>query len=388
VFPFLPLFIQDDLGVGVDDPGKASLWSGLAGAAMGIAMFFSGPIWGVLGDRYGHKKNVMRALLGGVVVMILTGLSANVYHLVIFRFLSGLLSGNISPIMAIASAQVPRDRIRTTMSMLQMAQFMGLAVGPLVGGQLSEAIGFRGTFFAAAGLLALGTVATFVWIRETPREASTNSGMSIWVYSQGFLQLLRGRPFLIMMLVMFMVFAAPAMAHPVLSVLVREMDPVISASAITGYIFCVMGLASAVASLGVSHLGASIGLRRILGVSAFVGGIIYGLMFVAQNLAQVFLIIGLVGFFSGAMMATATASVALMVPRDKQGRAFGAVQSVVSMSFGLGPLLGGSVAALVGLKEVFLVSAAFFIIVAVLVSRVTHIGESALPSVEEARVTA
>ena len=91
VFPFLPLFIQDDLGVGVDDPGKASLWSGLAGAAMGIAMFFSGPIWGVLGDRYGHKKNVMRALLGGVVVMILTGLSANVYHLVIFRFLSGLV---------------------------------------------------------------------------------------------------------------------------------------------------------------------------------------------------------------------------------------------------------------------------------------------------------
>ena len=191
-----------------------------------------------------------------------------------------------------------------------------------------------------------------------------------------------------MMLVMFMVFAGPAMAHPVLSVLVREMDPMVSASAITGYIFCVMGLASAVASLGVSRVGASIGLRRILGASAFVGGIIYSLMFVAQNVAQVFLIIGLVGFFSGAMMAAATVSVALMVPRDKQGRAFGAVQSVVSMSFGLGPLLGGSVAVLLGLEEVFLVSAAFFIMVAVLVSRVTHIGESAPPSVEEARVTA
>ena len=383
VFPFLPLFVQKDLGI--EDPGRAAFWSGMGGAAMGIAMFFSGPIWGVVGDRFGHKKNVLRAMVGSVVVMVLTGLSANVYQLVIFRFLSGLLSGNISPIMAIAASQAPRDRMRVSMGLIQMAQFSGFTVGPLLGGLLSDAVGFKNTFFAAGGLLALGAVVALLFLKESPREAGATTGVGIREYFRGFIQLLSTGAFPVMLLIMFMIFAAPAMTHPALPLLVEKIDPTVSASATTGLLFGLMALASAMAALGATRMSGTVRLRSILIAAAVAGGSIYGFMFVAQNLTQVFLIIGLVGLCSGALMATATAAIAMMVPRDQAGRGFGALQSVSSMSFGMGPLVGGGVAALLGLEEVFLFSAVLFLLIAVVVARSASIGETAPRAVEVGR---
>ena len=65
-FPFVPLFIQD---LGIEDPGQAALWSGIAGGAGGLFMMVSGPVWGILSDRYGLKKNILRAMFGSAIVL-------------------------------------------------------------------------------------------------------------------------------------------------------------------------------------------------------------------------------------------------------------------------------------------------------------------------------
>src|SRR5215210_6510617 len=57
--PFIPLFIQRDLGV--SDPGQAAIWAGLANAGTGVAMAIMAPIWGVLADRHGRKAMLVRA---------------------------------------------------------------------------------------------------------------------------------------------------------------------------------------------------------------------------------------------------------------------------------------------------------------------------------------
>ena len=59
VQPFLPLFINRDLGV--SDPGTAAIWFGLATSGGGVAQAIMAPIWGVLADRHGRKAMLVRA---------------------------------------------------------------------------------------------------------------------------------------------------------------------------------------------------------------------------------------------------------------------------------------------------------------------------------------
>src|SRR5882724_5116741 len=62
-FPFLSIFISQDLGV---HAGRdLDLWTAAAGSVTGLSMAVASPIWGVLGDRYGRRPMLLRSMVGG-----------------------------------------------------------------------------------------------------------------------------------------------------------------------------------------------------------------------------------------------------------------------------------------------------------------------------------
>ncbi|TMD57756.1 MAG: multidrug efflux MFS transporter [Chloroflexi bacterium] len=73
--PFLPLYIQE---LGVSDPTSVAWWTGVMSAASGFTMAVATPIWGAIGDRFGWKRMLLRAITGGGLVLISMGLVANV----------------------------------------------------------------------------------------------------------------------------------------------------------------------------------------------------------------------------------------------------------------------------------------------------------------------
>jgi DHA1 family multidrug resistance protein-like MFS transporter len=85
------------------------------------------------------------------------------------------------------------------------------------------------------------------------------------------------------------------------------------------------------------------------------------------------------GLFNGGIMVPSNSLIALSVSQTEQGMAYGLQQSANSLGSGLGPLLGGVLASTLGLKSVFPVSAALFIIAGVLVIKL-------LPGLSRARV--
>jgi MFS family permease len=86
-FPFFTLFFQD---LGIDDQARAALWGGISGWALGLGLGVFGPIWGVIGDHYGRRINLVRALFLGGVIMVLSAYAQNEYQLVFSRFVTGL----------------------------------------------------------------------------------------------------------------------------------------------------------------------------------------------------------------------------------------------------------------------------------------------------------
>jgi DHA1 family multidrug resistance protein-like MFS transporter len=85
------------------------------------------------------------------------------------------------------------------------------------------------------------------------------------------------------------------------------------------------------------------------------------------------------GLFNGGIMVPSNSLIALSVSQTEQGMAYGLQQSANSLGGGIGPLLGGVLASTLGLKSVFPVSAALFIIAGVLVIKL-------LPGLNRARI--
>ncbi len=160
VLPFLPLYVRD---LGVEDEERAALW---AGVLIGVSPLLAGvmaPFWGRLADRRGAKRIALRALGSYVVLLVLSAFVTSVGQLLALRIGVGLFGG-IGPLgLAMAAALSPREETGRAVGLVQSAQILAAAAGPLAGGLLADAVGIRATFVVTAAVcgLAFGLVALY-----------------------------------------------------------------------------------------------------------------------------------------------------------------------------------------------------------------------------------
>lgn len=365
VFPFIPLFVQE---LGVEEPGRAALWSGIAGGVGGFFMMLSGPFWGILGDRYGRKKNVLRALFGSAVVLALTSLVTDVYQLVALRILLGLVSGVWVTVMALGASMAPRDKVTFSIGVVQSASFLGSTMGPFVGGMLADTIGFRATFVVTGLLSVFSALLVILFIDEHFQKPQQQEKLGPHLFFASFAGLVRSRGLASSLLVIFLVQVGPTMMMPVLPVFIKELSENGSASS-AGIAFSLMGLMGVASSLFMTRLGQRVGMVPVLIVAFVCGGILYLPLLVLGNLLHIYLVLSLLGFFNGGLNTMSFALVGNATSREKQGAAYGVAQSSSALAWGSGPLMGGTIADLWGLRQVFLVNAIALLFTGTLVVR-------------------
>jgi DHA1 family multidrug resistance protein-like MFS transporter len=157
IFTFLPLYVEE---LGSSTGLSVELLAGLVFSAQAFTMMIAGPIWGAIADQRGRKLMVVRATLGTGMIVLLMAFVKNAEQLVLLRALQGAISGVLSANTALVAANVPRERTGTAIGLLQMGLWSGLSIGPLLGGVIADAAGFRVAIAITAALLALaGTLA-------------------------------------------------------------------------------------------------------------------------------------------------------------------------------------------------------------------------------------
>lgn len=168
--PITPFFLQD---LGVTDPMRLKVLTGVVVALPSLSLVFFSPIWGSIADNYGRKPMLMRAMFGGTLVMLLMGMVTAPWQLVVLKTIQGCITGTVAAATIMIASIAPQEEVGYGLGLLQMAIFLGASLGPLIGGVIADVLSRRATFFATSFLLlAAGIViARFAEDSFTPPES-------------------------------------------------------------------------------------------------------------------------------------------------------------------------------------------------------------------------
>jgi len=358
LLPFLPLYVEE---LGVTGHAAIAQWSGVAYSATFFAAALVAPVWGRFADRYGRKLMLMRASLGMAIAMSLMGMANNIWQLVGLRLFAGFAGGYSSGSTILVATQTPKQRSGWALGMLTSGIMAGNLVGPLIGGSLPPLIGIRGTFWLAGFVIFLAFLATTFLIKEEKRSALTKKASA----EIGWSQIPDKRP-VIAMLVMGMLLTLAIMSiEPIITLYVGQF---VEPSRVT----FVSGLTMSAAALG-SILSAS----RLGRLADHVGHwrVIFGALTASALLLipQAFVTAGwqlvglrfLMGLALGGLMPSVTSVLRHSVPDAIAGRVLGYATSSNFVGQVAGPLLGGFVGGHIGMRAVFLGTAALMALGAV-----------------------
>lgn len=130
---------------------------GILAAAFFLAELVLSPVFGVLSDRYGHHRVMQLGPLFGLVAVIITGLTTDLWILGSTRVLEGASTAASVPsilgFIAMATAHDEALRGRTS-SRFEAATIAGIGAGAIVAGPVWKAIGPL-AFFLNAGIYVI-----------------------------------------------------------------------------------------------------------------------------------------------------------------------------------------------------------------------------------------
>jgi DHA1 family multidrug resistance protein-like MFS transporter len=353
--PIMPLFLPE---LGVRTEAGIDIWAGILSGITSFIAAFASPLWGRVADTHGRKLMLIRSSLAVGFFAALMGLSANVWQFFGARALMGVFAGFSSSAIALVASQVPEGRLGYSLGWLSTGQLVGSLVGPIIGGGLADLTGsYRIPFYltSATILVSLG----FVWFgvhEEFVRPTKTGGGRPL---TAGLVALISSPALLALFFVLLMAQFGVRTVQPIVTLYVKEMvGNLPNVATLAGIAFSITGVANIISAPFLGNRSDQIGYRRVL-LIALLGATLTTLpqafthnywVFTAERFA--------VGLFIGGLLPTANALVGRLVPRAERGTVYGMTSSAMFLGNSLGPLLGGFLAAGLGLSWVFLMTGA------------------------------
>lgn len=356
--PIMPLFLPD---LGVHSEAAIYVWSGVLNGSTSFVAAFASPLWGRLADSYGRKPMLIRSSCAIAFFTALMGMSLNVWQFFAARALMGVFAGFSSTAMALVASQVPERRLGYALGLLSTGQLVGSLVGPVIGGLLADITGsYRIPFYCTSAItfLAMFMVWRGVHERFTRPDKSQRKRLGL----RGLAMLLTGAGVLPLFFVLLMAQFSTRAVQPVVTLFVQQLVGLRpDLATLGGVAFSVTGLAGMIAVPLLGKHSDNIGYRRVL-LICLAGATLTSF---PQAFAQSYWTFTVerfaVGLFIGGILPTANALIGRMVPRSERGTIYGMTSSATFLGNSLGPLTGGAIAASMGLRWVFLVTAALLL---------------------------
>lgn len=360
LIPFLPIYMQSELGATADN---VSLWSGVTYAITFAISAFVSPIWGKLSDKMGKKPMIIRASFLLAITYFLGGIVRTPFELFLVRAFQGIASGLWPACLVMMSACVPKNKIGISMGLMQSANICGGIIGPLLGGILATAFGMRNSFYVGAVALSLITVTTILFIKEPPvaPEKEINKAQNT-----SYLSFIKDKNILILLLCVCMTNLVILQIQPIVSLYVQQLSHNSDkAVLLTGFIMSLGGIAGALASPLWGKTGQKVGFYKTITL-AFISA---GLLMSLQGVPNSFVLFGLMQFLCGlgfsGIFPSANSILVLLTPPSSRGMGFGSLFSAQMIGGALGPVIGGVIVSFMSFNTVYIISGSILFVIGI-----------------------
>lgn len=351
VMPFIPYYFMQMQPL---TDVQLNYYTGLASSLASASMAIASPFWGKISDIYGRKAMLIRAMVCGAIVLCLMGLAKAVWVFIALRVLQGIFTGTIPAAMALVSSHTPEDKMSYALGFMTSSNFLGFALGPVIGSPIIELFGYSACFFSGGALLFIGTLFVVFLVKEDPNtygralkmqqmekeheEAAKAGGKK--KLGAGFLTV----SMLMMMVALFLVRMGRMLFSPFTAIYVRDtLGTMDGATIYTGIINTATCASTAISAVTLTRLGDRYDKFKyslVLAVIAMVIGIGLPLPF---PLWAFIIVYAVYYFVVGAIEPVLTSALSEQVSPAQRGSLFGLTSTVNCISMMVSPMLAASI---------------------------------------------
>ena len=353
---------------------KLKLWVGLIQSCAAITLAIFAPVWGHLADTYSRRAMLLRAMFGGAIIISLITFARSPWQLLVLRSIQGCLTGTIAAATVLTASISPAAQVAFTLGLLQTGIAVGNSLGPLVGGVLSDFLGYRPAFFSTGLTLALAGLVVLKWVDDDaepslrrPAELKKDGTSPLVKKSKkpslfpDMKPITASPPLVTLMLITFGVQAANTVATPMLPLFLKDLALKASEQSMyigssTGIVLGTGAASAALAAVLVGKFSVRIGLWKTLVYCLSAAAVLTVPQAFVSNMYQLTALRAMSSFFIGGTLPVISAIIAVSAEKEHQGTIYGVNASVSATGNAVGPLIG-SAAAMLNYHAVFLVTA-------------------------------
>ena len=363
VMPFLPLYFHQ---LGVQDVGEVALWSGLSlGVTPALTAVLS-PFWGRLSDRFGRKIMVERSLASFIFLMSGMAFVTEAWHVFALRAVQGLFAGYGALAITMAAESAPRERTAYAIGVVQTAQRLGPALGPVIGGIVAQLVGLRNAFLVTSIFYVAALVLVFFAYDE---QAVHPAGRPARDERVSFRSVLAFENFILLMVVIFALQFVDRSFGPVLPLYVAQLGTETArVPIVAGGLFSIVAAAGALGNHLCERLLSRWPVRVVIAGSTAVAAAGALLYLVAPRTAVLFLATPLFGIAMGAATTSTYTAASSVMPATARGAGFGLLSTASLTGVALSPMVAGILGA-TSIRAVFLLDVLALAMLVVVVSR-------------------
>lgn len=161
--------IQSTLGATLTEAG----WISTGYACANVVMI---PLTAWLSDRFGRKQYLLFSLIGFTAASVLCGMSTSLNMLIVARVLQGLCGGGLlAKAQSVLFETFSRKEQPAAQAIFGIGVIAGPAIGPVLGGYLTDTLGWRWIFFINLPVGIAAVIMTMVFLPRDVKESLKNT---------------------------------------------------------------------------------------------------------------------------------------------------------------------------------------------------------------------
>ncbi len=260
------------------------------------------------------------------------------------------------------ATQTDREHAGWALGTLSTANIAGGLLGPIIGGFIEESFGLQNVFFITGALMLVVFITTVFFVKESfTRESKKTLGVKeIWnAVPEKSLTITLSVTFFIITLALYSI-------EPIVTVYVTQLtSDTTHIALLAGMAFSASGVANIIAAPRLGKLSDKIGAQKVIFVALIVAGLIFLPQAFVKDPWQLMGLRFLLGLATAGLNPSVNILIKKITPSSLTGRVFGLTISAGYLGVFGGSILGGQVAAWLGIRYIFFITSALLLINAV-----------------------